>query len=511
MSHLTLKVIPSFMLSFLLHFLAFLSLIVFSPTLYRTADYMPFLEARLYRSKDISSTKILLKNKNSLRSIEKTNPKDIFEKKERNSHILKEKKSPLNGIKDNSISQESKEIDLSEPKKDSVELQKNPASHEKEDEPDSFITQKNEELVLEAQNKEIIQEEIIPEIKSVQESIKSVEDPIKTTRVQESNNLMKDKAVDSLFDRDGLGDKETEEDKHKEISSEIHNIEVIKGSEKKVIKSHSKKTKNLAQKKSPKKTQDNPALEKPIEKKVPMLQKEDIIHVKPSFPYSNSNSETFSASLNEINIESIVEETKYLKDTEKIESQKNNDSEEELLKKDLKVEPLITSETKPIPLILEPVGDLKIEIKIEDGSKKDIKARLIFKELPVKRRNRPLKRSEIRPEKIEPLIIERSQDITVLVLEKTKEGIYDLIIEVSNPTTIEANLKVREKQQDEKTKKLDIIKIDKKNTIFKLLMPEGILWDDDSYFDGYIEDSESITKFNNSSGLIWKEYKEEDK
>jgi len=38
-------------------------------------------------------------------------------------------------------------------------------------------------------------------------------------------------------------------------------------------------------------------------------------------------------------------------------------------------------------------------------------------------------------------------------------------------------------------------------------MPEGILWDDDSSFSGNMEDSESITKFNAETGVVWREYK----
>jgi hypothetical protein len=33
------------------------------------------------------------------------------------------------------------------------------------------------------------------------------------------------------------------------------------------------------------------------------------------------------------------------------------------------------------------------------------------------------------------------------------------------------------------------------------------LWSDDSFFSGSIEDSESVTKFNTDTGIVWKEYK----
>jgi len=43
----------------------------------------------------------------------------------------------------------------------------------------------------------------------------------------------------------------------------------------------------------------------------------------------------------------------------------------------------------------------------------------------------------------------------------------------------------------------------------KFILPEGIFWDDESYFSGSIESSESITKFNDTTGVVWKEQKDE--
>lgn len=46
-----------------------------------------------------------------------------------------------------------------------------------------------------------------------------------------------------------------------------------------------------------------------------------------------------------------------------------------------------------------------------------------------------------------------------------------------------------------------------KTEVARLLMPEGILWEDETAFSGTIEDSDSITKLNAESGLVWKEYR----
>ena len=48
-----------------------------------------------------------------------------------------------------------------------------------------------------------------------------------------------------------------------------------------------------------------------------------------------------------------------------------------------------------------------------------------------------------------------------------------------------------------------------KQLIVKFILPEGIFWDDESYFTGAIESSDSVTKFNDTTGIVWKEDKEE--
>lgn len=42
--------------------------------------------------------------------------------------------------------------------------------------------------------------------------------------------------------------------------------------------------------------------------------------------------------------------------------------------------------------------------------------------------------------------------------------------------------------------------------LVKVLMPEGILWNDDAAFTGSLQDSSSTTKFNAQTGLYWREY-----
>jgi hypothetical protein len=43
--------------------------------------------------------------------------------------------------------------------------------------------------------------------------------------------------------------------------------------------------------------------------------------------------------------------------------------------------------------------------------------------------------------------------------------------------------------------------------IGRLLLPEGIYWDEDEWFTGKIENGDSITKYNSPEGMSWKETK----
>jgi hypothetical protein len=43
---------------------------------------------------------------------------------------------------------------------------------------------------------------------------------------------------------------------------------------------------------------------------------------------------------------------------------------------------------------------------------------------------------------------------------------------------------------------------------FKFVLPEAVFWDDEDYFTGTLEDSYTLTKFNDKTGLIWKEEKD---
>jgi hypothetical protein len=61
---------------------------------------------------------------------------------------------------------------------------------------------------------------------------------------------------------------------------------------------------------------------------------------------------------------------------------------------------------------------------------------------------------------------------------------------------------------DEKIREFRGVQVGPKETVmFRFILPEALFWDDDDYFTGMVEGSDSITKFNEDTGLVWKEKK----
>ena len=150
-------------------------------------------------------------------------------------------------------------------------------------------------------------------------------------------------------------------------------------------------------------------------------------------------------------------------------------------------------------------GDLKLIIA--GGS--DIKLTVLFREYPKSRRNRALTRTEARREqKISPIVVKTSQQTKEAVIETAREGIYIFTVEAEGGQSAEATftLKVFELSTKGKTKPLGTKTISGKAVVTRILMPDAILWEDESAFSGSMEDSNSTTKFNAETGLTWKEY-----
>ncbi len=151
-------------------------------------------------------------------------------------------------------------------------------------------------------------------------------------------------------------------------------------------------------------------------------------------------------------------------------------------------------------------GDLKLEFTGTD----DLKVTFAFREYLKNRRSRPMSAAEAsRFNYITPRIARPKENLLEAVLGTTGEGIYDIFVTPANgkPASGAFLVRIYENSNRSKTKSLGSRSIKDRTDIARILMPEGIFWDDNNYFTGNLEDSDSITKFNTDTGLIWKEYK----
>jgi hypothetical protein len=150
-------------------------------------------------------------------------------------------------------------------------------------------------------------------------------------------------------------------------------------------------------------------------------------------------------------------------------------------------------------------GDLKMVMAGGGG----LKLQVTFREYPKSRRNKVQSRAEAKRElKVVPIFAKTRQETREAVIEKAQEGVYLFSAESANgePAKAVFTLKIFETGAKAKVIAIGTRSVSNKATVTKVLMPEGVVWDDDSAFTGSLEDSESVTKFNAATGLNWKEY-----
>lgn len=95
---------------------------------------------------------------------------------------------------------------------------------------------------------------------------------------------------------------------------------------------------------------------------------------------------------------------------------------------------------------------------------------------------------------------------------RTAEGAYTFIVKNEENAAYETDLAflIFQGKKGERTKNFRAVRLSPQTSVrFKFLLPEAIFWDDEEYFSGKIENSETMTKFNEKTGIVWKEIKNE--
>lgn len=135
---------------------------------------------------------------------------------------------------------------------------------------------------------------------------------------------------------------------------------------------------------------------------------------------------------------------------------------------------------------------------------------ITFTDFARSRWSRPFSRAEsLRKTKIVPIVATTRNNSREVVIARANPGIYTVTAEsAGEPANVTLTLKLYEETTTAVTRELGKHTIARKKVLLKILMPDGILWDDDAAFSGNMEDSEGVTKFNTETGLMWKEYTE---
>ncbi len=154
-------------------------------------------------------------------------------------------------------------------------------------------------------------------------------------------------------------------------------------------------------------------------------------------------------------------------------------------------------------IALPPIkGDIKLAVHSED----DLSIKILFIEYPKGKHGKPMSRGEAKAlQKLTPIIVRSSKNTLEAVLERAREGVYVFLVEQKGSAPADGKFSL--KLFDAHVKQLAGRKVSGETEVARLMMPEGVLWEDDSSFTGNMEDSDSITKFNSDTGLVWKVYR----
>ena len=158
---------------------------------------------------------------------------------------------------------------------------------------------------------------------------------------------------------------------------------------------------------------------------------------------------------------------------------------------------------------------VKIEVLLDAAGDPAVEMRLIRKPYPsaAGRKISQARKEVATKQESEKLDVAGTARVKRSVLvENAEKGIYTFVMENNAASACEADLSFvfYKGGRKERTKKYAAVKISGKGAArFKFLFPDMIFWDDEDAFTGSIEDSDSLTKFNSDTGLLWKEEKNE--
>ena len=157
--------------------------------------------------------------------------------------------------------------------------------------------------------------------------------------------------------------------------------------------------------------------------------------------------------------------------------------------------------------------DIRIEVFTEGTDMPGILTKLFRKSHPGLRRRRDRERQEPVEGTVEKTM-SKGPDKTgarhVFSVTKAEKAAYTCVLENKGEQarTVDVTFRFYEGREKERDKEYHSRELVPGGMLrFTFILPEGIFWDDEDRFSGRVEDSRTITKFDNESGLVWKEEK----
>ena len=150
--------------------------------------------------------------------------------------------------------------------------------------------------------------------------------------------------------------------------------------------------------------------------------------------------------------------------------------------------------------------DIKVEIFLKKADITGISSSLFKKP-------HPSDNGYNRPDQKAVDLVEESETGGKIIFSvaKAEKGIYTFVMQNTAETLQKTSLMIRllEGKKGARNRKFETINLPPHAELtVKFILPEGIFWDDESYFTGSIESSETMTKFNDTTGIVWKELKD---
>jgi hypothetical protein len=150
--------------------------------------------------------------------------------------------------------------------------------------------------------------------------------------------------------------------------------------------------------------------------------------------------------------------------------------------------------------------DIKIELLLKQADASTIEAKLYKKTHPsVNEYGKAEQKS------VDLTADSGTEGKIIFSVAKAEKGIYTFVMQNTGENLQKTSLMIRllEGKKGARNRKFETINIRPHAELtFKFILPEGIFWDDETYFTGSIESSDNITKFNDATGIVWKENKE---